>query len=85
MEKYCQSCGMPLSGQDELLGTTATGSRTDEYCSYCYENGQFKQPDLTLAGMIEICVPHMKKHGMTEVAARKLLEEHLPRLNRWHK
>ena len=85
MDKFCQSCGMPLSGQKELLGTTANGSKTDEYCIYCYENGQFKQPDLTLEGMIEVCIPHMKEHGMTEAAARKLLREHLPKLRRWHK
>ncbi|WP_094603973.1 hypothetical protein SPSIL_043980 [Sporomusa silvacetica DSM 10669] len=85
MEKFCQSCGMPLSGQEELLGTTASGSKTEEYCIYCYENGQFKQPDLTLEGMIEVCLPHMKENGMTEAAARRLLREHLPNLKRWHK
>ncbi len=84
MDKFCQSCGMPLNDQ-ELLGTESNGAKTEEYCIYCYEGGQFKQPDLNLEGMIEICVPHMKKHGMTEAAARKLLQEHLPKLKRWHK
>lgn len=84
MDKFCQSCGMPLNGQD-VLGTEANGNKAEEYCMYCYEGGQFKQPDLTLEGMIEICVPHMKAHKMTEAAARALLKEHLPKLKRWRK
>ncbi|MDF2570017.1 MAG: transcriptional regulator [Sporomusa sp.] len=84
MDKFCQSCGMPLNDQ-ELLGTESSGAKTEEYCMYCYEGGQFKQPDLTIEGMIETCVPHMKGHGLTEAAARKLLRDHLPKLKRWHK
>ncbi|HWR41675.1 zinc ribbon domain-containing protein [Sporomusa sp.] len=84
MDKFCQSCGMPLNGQD-LLGSEANGTKTEEYCMYCYEGGQFKQPELTLEDMVEHCVPHMKEHGMTEAAARKLLREHLPNLKRWRK
>ncbi len=83
MNKFCQSCGMPLDSL-ELLGSEADGTKAGEYCLYCYEQGQFKQPDLTLAKMIEVCLPHMKKHGMTEAAARRLLREHLPKLKRWH-
>lgn len=83
MDKFCQSCGMPLSAQ-ELLGTESDGSKTDEYCRYCYEGGTFKQPDLNLEGMVELCLPQLKEHGMTEAAAKKLLKEHLPKLKRWH-
>ena len=81
-QHFCQSCGMPLT-EEQLLGNEKDGSKNLEYCIYCYDNGEFKQPDLTLEQMIEICVPHMKEAGMTEVAARTLLKEHLPRLKRW--
>lgn len=38
--KLCQSCGMPLSSA-EVLGTNADGSLNEEYCTYCYQHGQF--------------------------------------------
>ncbi|KJS03303.1 MAG: hypothetical protein VR68_01460 [Peptococcaceae bacterium BRH_c4a] len=52
-------------------------------CIYCYENGGFRQPDVTMEQMIEICVPHMKESGMSEENARELLDKHLPMLKRW--
>jgi hypothetical protein len=84
MDKFCQSCGMPLS-EPELYGTQADGKKAEEYCLYCYQAGKFRQPELTLAEMIEVCMPHMKDHGLTEAAARRLLNEHLPKLKRWSK
>jgi hypothetical protein len=67
----------------EVFGTSQTGEKTDEYCLYCYEKGSFKQPDATLEDMIETCVPHMIKEGMTDQQARKILEDVLPTLQRW--
>lgn len=40
--KLCQSCGMPLSSA-EVLGTNADGSLNEEYCTYCYQHGNFAQ------------------------------------------
>ena len=37
--RFCQSCGMPLT--DEVLGTNADGSKSEEYCIYCYKDGAF--------------------------------------------
>ena len=50
--KFCQSCGMPLS--PEVLGTNADGSKSDEYCIYCYKDGAFTG-DFTMDQMIEFC------------------------------
>lgn len=80
-EKYCQSCGMPLS--EDLLGSEKDDSKSHEYCVYCYESGAFKAPDITMEQMIEICVPHMTAHGMEEKAARALMNSALPQLKRW--
>ncbi|MEY7999855.1 zinc ribbon domain-containing protein [Clostridium sp. Mt-5] len=80
-QKYCQSCGMPLS--EEFYGTESNGMKSDEYCIYCYENGAFKQPDLTMEEMIETCIPFMKEKGMEEDEARSLMENCLPNLKRW--
>ena len=41
-KRYCQSCGMPLDiNQEELLGTNGDQTKCDEYCVYCYQNGQY--------------------------------------------
>ena len=48
--KLCQSCGMPLSSA-EVLGTNAAGSLNEEYCTYCYQHGNFAQ-DCTMDEMI---------------------------------
>lgn len=54
MKKFCQSCAMPLDlhGQDQR-GSEADGSLSEEYCKYCYENGQFTEPDITFEAMLE--------------------------------
>jgi len=39
--KMCQSCGMPMSKDPKSGGTNADGSKNLEYCSYCYQNGEF--------------------------------------------
>ena len=79
--QYCQSCTMPLT--EDLYGTNADGSLNEDYCKYCYSNGAFTAPDMTMERMIEICVPYMVEQGMEEASARYLLEEYLPKLKRW--
>lgn len=76
----CQSCGMPLT--EEVFGTEQDGSKTSEYCVYCYKEGAFLS-DCTLEEMIDICVPFMEKEGMDKEEARKMLEQGLPNLKRW--
>ncbi len=83
MDKYCQSCGMPLN-EEKLLGTEKDGRPSEDYCIYCYENGSFKQPNLTLQEMIEICIPHMVASGMKEEESRSMMNSFLPNLKRWN-
>jgi predicted transcriptional regulator YdeE len=82
-QKYCQSCGMPMS--EEFYGTEVNNKKSKEYCAYCYENGTFKQPNLTIEQMIDMCVPFMKEKGMNEDEARGLMKNCLPNLKRWRK
>ena len=81
-KKFCQSCAMPMS--DELYGTEANGSKSQDYCSYCYQNGAFTS-DTTMEEMIEICIPPMVEHnpGMTESEARNMMLGFMPKLKRW--
>lgn len=44
---------MPLSTKNagDCRGTGADGRRSEKWCSLCYENGAFKQPDISLDEM----------------------------------
>ena len=80
---FCQSCGMPLV-RPEDFGTDAAGFRINDYCHYCYVDGAFKTPDISLQTMIDVCVDAMAQQGiMPAPQARTLMTEMLPRLKRW--
>ena len=83
-EKYCQSCAMPMGATNELYGTNADGSKSEDYCKYCYEDGKFTA-DCVMDEMIEFCVPHMvsASAGMSDDEARKMMHEIFPKLKRW--
>lgn len=55
MEKFCQSCAMPLIHQQESFqGTEADQSPSNKYCKYCYQNGVLLNPDFTFQQMVDI-------------------------------
>ncbi|MEG1559364.1 MAG: zinc ribbon domain-containing protein [Clostridia bacterium] len=83
-EKYCQSCGMPMG--EDLYGTEKDGSKSVDYCIYCYEDGKFTY-NCTMDEMIEFCIPHVLEgnDGMTEDAARIMMRSFLPNMKRWKK
>jgi hypothetical protein len=81
----CQSCGMPL-GAAGFYGTNADGSEQKEYCKFCFQNGAFVQPELTVEGMIESSTKFMSQNmGMPEDQARTISERFIPTLKRWQK
>src|SRR2546429_1589328 len=49
----CQSCGMPLSKDEGHGGTEQGGRKSTDYCSHCYQNGAFTEPNLTVQQMQE--------------------------------
>jgi len=78
---------MPLT-EDAMYGKNADGSKNEEYCCYCFENGAFTNPDDTLEEMIESCVPFLVEDENCPEAdsadnARSMLQEVLPKLKRW--
>ena len=85
-DKYCQCCGMPMGDTNELYGTEQDGSKSKDYCKYCYEHGAFTS-DCTMEEMIEFCVPVMVKEnpGMSEDKAREMMTQYFPTLKRWMK
>nr|WP_259548674.1 zinc ribbon domain-containing protein [Heyndrickxia oleronia] len=81
---FCQSCGMPMK-ESSVFGTELTGEKNKEFCLYCYENGEFKQPNMTMEEMIQFCIPFMVEEGMKEDEALTILQKSMPYLKRWRK
>jgi predicted transcriptional regulator YdeE len=80
--EQCQSCGMPIHSE-ELAGTASNGSLVYDYCKYCYQNGSFTQPDITVEDMIRLSIPFLLQEGWEEEAARSMMYKSLPLLKRW--
>lgn len=81
--KNCQSCGMPLKKDPQHGGTNADGSKNAMYCSYCYQNGQFTQPDMTAPQMQEFVKGKMKEMGFPGFLAG-MFSKGVPKLKRWN-
>lgn len=85
-QRFCQSCGMPLS--QEVLGTNADGSKSGEYCIYCYKDGAFTG-DFTMEEMIEFCSQFVEQYNadsgqhLTREEYKELLRQYYPKLKRW--
>ena len=79
----CESCGMPLA-RDEDAGTEADGSLSVRYCTYCYRDGGFTEPDLTREGAVEQYAPAMAENlGMPLEKAKEMVGQYLSTLPRW--
>jgi hypothetical protein len=81
--KDCQSCAMPLKKDPKGGGTNADGSKSSMYCSYCYENGKFSQPDFTVTQMQEKVKEVMKGMGIPGFLAG-FFTKRIPKLKRWN-
>ena len=81
LRNFCQSCSMPLDNP-ELLGTEKDDSVNYEYCKYCYQNGEFTHPGITLDEMKERMTKMMDKEKMPEDILEAAISR-LPQLKRW--
>lgn len=81
---FCQSCGMPLN-KPEDHGTEANGSQSKKYCAYCYQTGEFREPERTLDEMIEISAKGFSDQDpdVSLEQARTQMKQILPHLERW--
>ncbi|NOX46249.1 MAG: hypothetical protein GXO89_04650 [Chlorobi bacterium] len=82
--KNCQSCGMPLKKNPEGGGAEKDGSRSKMYCSYCYENGEFKNPEITADEMQILVKDKLKEMGFPGFLAG-MFAKRIPKLERWKK
>ncbi len=79
----CQSCGMPIG--EGFYGTDKDGKNVSDFCKYCFQMGNFTEPDLALDQMIDNSVKYMMEEGIPEDEARGMSNALIPTLARWQK
>ena len=85
-QRFCQSCGMPLV--EGNIGTDSDGSKSEDYCSYCYKDGIYLQ-DFNMSQMIEFCAQFTDQMNeqagwnLTPEQAKEQMRRLFPTLKRW--
>jgi hypothetical protein len=74
---------MPLT-DESLLGTEKDGSKNQEYCKYCYQNGSFVNPGITVDQMSSFIQQKMKEMHIDAAITNNAVAV-LPQLKRWRK
>jgi hypothetical protein len=82
MGRRCQSCGIPLAKDPEGGGTNADGSRSQDYCSFCYQAGAFTDSFSTARQMQTFVRAKLRQQGFPRLIAW-LFASDIPRLGRW--
>ena len=77
----CQCCGMPL--EDEIVGRDSDGFLNQDYCKWCYADGECAYSDLDT--LISFCAEHMANESQSPEQIRQYLEGYLPTLKHWKK
>lgn len=74
---------MPLRKDPNGGGTEQDGSVSHKYCSFCYDKGTFRSPEIDTAEKMQaFCVKQMKQNGMNGFLAW-MFTRSIPRLERW--
>ncbi len=81
--RICQSCGMPITSDDQL-GTEKDGNKNLDYCKYCYEGGDFIDK-VSMEEYIGMCAQYGEQAGMTNSEMKVHCEKLFPTLKRWKK
>lgn len=79
----CQSCSMPMAKKEDY-GTNADGSANKEYCRFCFHNGVFAEPNITLDEMVDkVAHVMIAKVTIPEEKALEIARQELAALKRW--
>ena len=73
---------MPLKRDEKGGGTNADGSKSEMYCSKCYENGHFVRPDMMVGEMQQLVKDKLKEFGFAGFLAG-FFAKGIPKLERW--
>ncbi len=78
----CQSCGMPLRFDPQGGGREEDGSISHKWCSYCFDKGRFRDPQLSLSEM-QARVDSLLKKRKAPWYVRAYMRLRLRTLDRW--
>ncbi len=78
---------MPLNKDPKGIGggLNENGQSSYKYCSYCYEDGKFLQPDITAKEMQTFVKGKLKEMGGFMKLFAGLFSKGIPKLERWKK
>ncbi len=87
MEKFCQSCAMPLNQKGvDNRGTEENGEKSEKYCNLCYLNGEFTNPNITYEETLEKGINGIEKsegNKITKWMMKKSYPMMLKKCDRW--
>lgn len=75
----CQCCGMPL--EDEIMSKEKDGSINEDYCKWCYKDGNFTYNDME--SLISFCENTMSNETFSKQQVRDYMNNLLPKLKYW--
>ena len=75
----CQCCGMPL--EDEIMSKEKDGSINEDYCKWCYKDGNFTYNDME--SLISFCENTMSNETFSKQQVRNYMSNLLPKLKHW--
>lgn len=74
---------MPMA-KNEDYGTNADGSANKEYCRFCFHDGAFTEPGITLEEMVDkVAHVMIAKVAIPEEKALEIARLELAQLARW--
>lgn len=73
---------MPLKKDQNGGGAKKDGSKSEKYCSHCYENGEFTNPNMTAAEM-KVRVKEKLKEMKFPGFIAGFFTKGIPKLERW--
>ena len=77
----CQCCGMPLN-EDSLLSREPDGSYNEDYCKWCYAEGEFVYQSKD--ALLDFLLSHMPNPDTTADAERRgQYDAYLSQLKHW--
>lgn len=77
----CQCCGMPLA-EDTLISREMDGSYNEDYCKWCYANGQFAYSSKD--ALLDYLVAHMPNPDhLDDETRRGQFDSYLSQLKHW--
>ncbi len=79
----CQCCGMPLS-EDDLISREPDGSLNNEYCKWCYADGNFTYTSKD--ALLDFILGHMPNpDNLPDEERRAMYDGYLSQLKYWKK